>query len=361
MAFKKKNSIVIDSSAQTDESRTIMQDIGSTDIAVPDGRLGKTLRETPALRMRNIPYDELMDNDENTFTVDENRLNILEMSIRDFGVLQPLLVERRKGGYVIRAGSRRYASVTHIRAESEKAEDRATLDRFVTLPCIVLPGGMTEEEKKRVIAETNLATRSLSHRDLFRNFSIIFAKDENGRYKYIGRGENKLNFGIDMLKELGFDYKGTSVKEYLKIYEAHNPEIRKAVADDLMDRRTAVFIARLEDDEQDMVMNLFTEMKDDHLEEFNDMVEEMKQKTGPKRRRKKRNAPARAVNIRKTVRAARDRLEAFGSADEYLYTPKLDSRALISSLGELREAIDRFEKSIIASEDNREKKQKEEA
>jgi hypothetical protein len=60
-------------------------------------------------------------------------------------------------------------------------------------------------------------------------------------------------------------------------------------------------------------------------------------------------------------RAARDRLEAFGSADEYLFTPKLDSRVLISSLGELREAIDRFEKNIIASENNREKKQKEEA
>ena len=91
-----------------------------------------------------------------------------------------------------------------------------------------------------------------------------------------------------------------------------------------------------------MVMNLFTEMKHGHLEEFNDVIEEMKQKTDQKRRRKKRNASARAVNIRETVRAARDRLEAFGSADEYLYTPKLDSRALISSLGELREAIDRL-------------------
>ena len=34
-------------------------------------------------------------------------------------------------------------------------------------------------------------------------------------------------------------------------------------------------------------MNLFTEMKHGHLEEFNDVIEEMKQKTDQKRRRKK--------------------------------------------------------------------------
>ncbi len=82
---------------------------------------------------REIPVASITPNPSNPRTVfDEDALAELEHSIREFGLLQPIVVRERPGGYELVMGERRWraaqqAKLTHIPAIVRRTEDAALL------------------------------------------------------------------------------------------------------------------------------------------------------------------------------------------------------------------------------------------
>lgn len=298
----------------------------------------KTLGETERFRTKYLSLDDIRDNTENRFTVSST--GFLERSIRKLGQLQPVIVVpvledgKPSGKYEIKAGSRRFIAIRNIHENAENDEEK---EKFSKIFCIILPEGATEEEIQLVITETNTTSRQISIGDIFRNFDIIFEKEDDGSYRYIPKGKGKYESASGILKDMGFTFSPASVKDYMAIYTAHCSLIRQALEAGLMSKRQAVRIARLPDNEQEYVMAQFNAMEE---KEFTRWLREYTKET-----REKKKQSIKGADVLSRVDKARKGIELFSSRN-IMFADDLQKAQLSKTIAQLRNALDDLEKKM---------------
>lgn len=221
-----------------------------TNPAIRKPATNRTLQETEALQEEMLNISKLIDNSANSFEVEH--IEVLEESIKARGLLQPLIVMPIKdsaglatGMYEIKSGSRRFAAISHIYQEAGQNHDEKLKSKFSSVPCRILPMGATDEEIKAVVVETNTLARQLDVADIFRNFDIIFAK-EDGKYKYLSDNRMSLTDAVTArLKEMGLTYKKSSVNDYINIYFSADKRLKDCLEKKLIAKRDAVVIASM--------------------------------------------------------------------------------------------------------------------
>lgn len=307
----------------------------------------RTLSETDHLDMAMIDIDSLQDNTENTFKVEN--LTMLIESIKARGLLQPLVVQpltdengNTTGRYEIRSGSRRFASISQIVREAQKRGDRKTEETFREVPCYMLPKGATDEEIAAVVVETNTTARQITVADIFRNFDIIFAKEEDGSYRYIPKGGNMTLSVMKMLGEMGLEFRKSAVNEYIKIYSAQNPKIKDCLEKGLISKKDALLIAGMSAADQGLFMQYRDDFDDAHFRQKIAEYRADKKKAKDTVYIKGAEAISQLDRLQKTI-------NRLGRKTGYLFSDQMQKTRAKSQLNEIKKAIDEIEKNIDKS------------
>lgn len=122
-------------------------------------------KNSSAMRMENVPLENLFDHPDNDYPVDERELADLVDSIRREGLAQLPLVRETADGYQIIAGHRRVESYRRL-AEEDPA-------RYNTMPVNVLAD--CNDERALVLLEvTNLMMRQLTQAERAKRFERLW-------------------------------------------------------------------------------------------------------------------------------------------------------------------------------------------
>lgn len=272
-----------------------------------DSIKNKTLAETVRLSAKYINLDKLVDNTENRFKVGDTYF--LQKSIKRLGQLQPIILVnildedgKPTGKYEIKAGSRRFNSLSSIVKEAKENNDETTATRFSEAWCTVLPVGATEEEIQEVIVETNAYNRVIKLDELFVCFDIIFEQDENGEYVSFKEGEDKINYIISAFKDMGYTFGRTAIKEYYKIYFGHHM-LRDYFEKGYLTKKQALIIASMPIDMQKEVLEKSNKMTDEEFASYLKTYDKAK----PKKTHMKANELVRNVKkISKQINSIND-------------------------------------------------------
>ena len=300
----------------------------------------KALFESGKYKVKYVSRDKLKDNEENTFTI--TNITFLKKSIEKLGQLQPLVVvpeykdNKQTGTYIIKSGSRRFASINKICEEAIKEEDTKKYERFNEVLILILPHGATEKEIKEVITETNTTSRQISISDLFRNFDIVFAKKEDGSYENIPAGESKYTVGAKLLQDMGFSYSPASIKDYLTIYTAHNKTISSYLDKGFISKRDALVIARLDESTQDEVMNNIKDMDKDELKLYIKKINK-----SVKENKKKEVKYIRGVDFLSNIEKVSKKITKISYKDcSFVFTDNVQKDKCLSEIDEMQKYLD---------------------
>ena len=113
----------------------------------------KAKSPTGAMRLENVPLDQLHDHPENDYSMDSADLEEMMESIRREGLAQPPLVRPYEDGYQIVSGHRRVECFRRLAAEDP--------DAYGTIPVNVLED-CSDERALVLLDVTNLMVRQLS-------------------------------------------------------------------------------------------------------------------------------------------------------------------------------------------------------
>lgn len=303
----------------------------------------KTLAETSRYKTKYISLDKIKDNTQNRFSWLDTQF--LEESISRMGQLQPIILiqevddnENLTGFYEIKAGSRRFASLKNLRENAIQNQNEEDEKRFSEAFCIILPLGATEKEIQDVITETNTLARQLSIEDVFKNFDIVFAKDDEGNFRYISKGKNKYEEGSKILKRMGFKFSPGSIKDYLSIYTAHNPKVREDFENGFFSKRQALIVARMPDALQDAMMEKFINMTDKEISEYI--------KTYSLEKKIKKNTKIKGVEALNQVSKTSQSMKSLTQKESIVFSDDLQKQQFLEQLDELKKYIKEIEKFI---------------
>lgn len=316
---------------------------GGDDLTVQK-KTKKTLKETVNRRIIQIDISKLKDNPDNTFGMEQS-LELLKSSIRAIGLMQPIVVVqlqedgRPTGYYEIKAGSRRYNSILQLVEEAKEKGNQEEAELYSSVACIVLPEGATKEEIDKVKTDLNTTARHLTISDIFRNFDMIFAKDENGLFKYISKGGNKYNEGAKLLEQLGFKYSPDSIKDYLTIYNAHNPEVKKLFENKAISKNQAKLISQMDFKTQDDLVERIPDMTS---KEITQSINEYKKKK--KQEKEMQTKPQGAVVLSYVAKTSR-KFQNYSRTGIALLDDQ-QKKSIMNAIDELKENIKTLESMI---------------
>ena len=302
----------------------------------------KTLAETNGFDTRYISRDEVIDNQQNRFTVANTYF--LEQSILRLGQVQPILVVHifdenglPTGKYEIKAGSRRFKAINSICEKAEKDGNTEIYEKFNKLYVTILPMGITDEEIDRVITETNTTTRQISIEDLFKNFDIVFEKDKDGSYKYLSANGNKYKETADMLKNLGYNYSVSTVKDLSLIYLCSNPKLRENFENGFLSKRQCLVVARMDDEERDKALEKFDTMTEEevssYIKEYNKTKKDKKKKT------------AKGIEVINTINNLKTNIST-QRKKTIVFLDKVQKEKCIGDIASLMEELEEFVREI---------------
>ena len=120
---------------------------------------GETSERNPAGGVQMIPIDEIVPFHEHPFKLYEGeRLNDMVESIREHGILSPVIVQKTESGYEMLAGHNRQTA--------------AKLAGLTEIPAIV-KDGLTEEEAWIYVVETNVIQRSFNDLSVSERIAVL--------------------------------------------------------------------------------------------------------------------------------------------------------------------------------------------
>lgn len=310
--------------------------------------VGQTLHDSSNLSETMISIKNIHDNDSNTFSVDH--LLMLIESIRARGILQPLVVMPLKneaglpnGEYEIKSGSRRFAAVNEIRRQAQISGNDEECHRFDMIPCKILPMGATDAEIEAVVVETNTTARQITVADVFRNFDVIFAKDESGSYKYLPEKGGTTKNIMNMLQEMGFSYQKSSVNEYVKIYFAHDSRLKSLLEKGVISKRDAIVMAGMPADKQTQFIDFRYSLDD---EEFRAKINEYKKS---KKDAKAKVSASGAEALTKIDNASKQ-MNHLIDKNGFAFSDETQKSLVLTKIAKLRSQLDQLEKIIGKNE-----------
>lgn len=169
-------------------------------------------------RLENIPVDSIQPNpNQPRRTFDEDALNELAASIRQVGLLQPLLVRRMEGGYELVAGERRLRAVRILGLER--------------VPCVV-QNDVFEEDSAMMALIENLQRENLHYLEEAECYNALLAA-------YSLTQE-------ELAERLGKSQ--SSIANKLRILKL-SPEVKRAVTEGKLSERHARALLRIRDEE----------------------------------------------------------------------------------------------------------------
>ena len=304
----------------------------------------QTLHDSGNMSETMISIKNIHDNENNTFAVDH--LLMLIESIRARGILQPLVVMPLKndaglpgGEYEIKSGSRRFAAVSEIRRQAQISGDDEEYHRFDMIPCKILPAGATEDEIEAVVVETNTTARQITVADVFRNFDVIFARDENGSYKYLPENGGTTKNIMSMLQEMGFSYQKSSVNEYVKIYFAHDQRLKGLLENGVISKRDALVMAGMSAEEQTQFVDFRYSLSD---EEFRAKINEYKKR----KKDAKAKVSASGAEALAKIDSASKQVNRLIDKNGFAFSDSTQKSLVLTRINRLRSQLDQLEKII---------------
>ena len=197
----------------------------------PLDTLDKMVEETPKEEIVEVKLSELRSNPyQPRRNFDEEKLNELAASIKEFGVLEPILIKKSIHGYEIIAGERRY-----------KASQIAGLE---TIPAVIKD--FSDENMMQIALLENIQREDLS--------AIEEAEAYSKLIKSLGISQEELS------RRMGKSRSHiTNMIGLLKLPE----EIKKDVVDGLISMGHARVLSKLED--KDKILELANKIKNNHM------------------------------------------------------------------------------------------------
>lgn len=241
----------------------------------PNERGGASLKDESELSVREQCNDNFKDiflskikpRKSNKFRKLNTRA--LEKSIEFTRLINPITVKQlyeiRKNGdeeiriptgeYEIVAGERRYTAYCNLFQKAQEENNKNNIERYEKIKCLILPLGATDEEIQAIYADTNFLARPITIDEVFANFDAIL--DSNEMPKDVA---NKAKYVKEQLKDIGFDWGLTKIKEYLAIYGEPDKRIRKYIDENKLSKKDAYFITNLDNNEKSNLLTQFEEL-----------------------------------------------------------------------------------------------------
>jgi len=205
--------------------------------SILDGIAGIKPEDLNNVKVVYLDIDSLIDNPENFYGTEGEQLEELKASIKDNGVLQPLLVVKDTANslkYKIIAGHRRKRCCKEL--------------GYSTVPCIVL-SLPDEDEEIKVLIETNATARTLTSYE--RVLQVVKLQDifkRNKRY-----GDNKGS--VAELIASTIEVSNATVYRLASIYNNLIPEFMELFKQDKLSMRNAIKLAQKTKEEQLAIYN----------------------------------------------------------------------------------------------------------
>lgn len=224
------------------------------------------LSDEPVVAVQNmqtmIPVDKIVPFHNHPFRLYEGeRLNDMVESIREHGILNPVIVQKKADGYEMLAGHNRWNAIKNVGIKE--------------IPAIVKEG-LTEEEAYVYVIETNLMQRSFTDLLPSEKAAVLAERYEKiscqGKRNDIIEEIARLNgagvsdtCGHDVHKSksrdaIGEDYgmTGRNIARYMRLNQT-TEQIKKMVDAGTMAMVTAVELSYLSEEEQRQVCNVMDE------------------------------------------------------------------------------------------------------
>ena len=205
--------------------------------------------------IENIPLSQLVEVDDslNFFSYPDDE-EFIEMahSIETYGVINPLIViwSEDIGKYKVLIGRSRFIVVKGLYANSK-------LEKYSTLPCIILDSATDESLIQGMIITSNLKYRKIPRETLIK--SIFTLEDVLKKNK---RSRNDLNIANSIAKRAGISR--TTVNNYNALRPL-SPEAMDLVNKKQMNLQVARLLARQDEEKQNFVIETLGENINDYL------------------------------------------------------------------------------------------------
>lgn len=112
--------------------------------------------------IRSIPYDQIIPNEENFFSLDNDEIEILADSIENNGLMHNLVVQQMKDSdkYKLISGHRRWYAIKKIIEERDTPQEEK--ERFLKIDCFVIEADKDPSEVTLMLLDANMMNRQLS-------------------------------------------------------------------------------------------------------------------------------------------------------------------------------------------------------
>lgn len=187
--------------------------------------------------IQNIDEEKLEERD-NRYSILDSEVEALADSILSVGLLQPIVVlpeldSKSQLHYVIQAGHKRVKAIRKLKNDCQNPDSRfyvykeTILDKFKTVPALIIPSGATQQEIEQIYNETNLLSRHMTAEDVFAHIACIgpeFKRPETQKDfdEFIARGKSMNKYVADAqnyFKKLGFkDWANSKTAYFLNVH-----------------------------------------------------------------------------------------------------------------------------------------------
>lgn len=171
------------------------------------------------MKFRRIPYDEIIGNPNNTFSMDDEELMLLKQSIDSNGLFSPLTVmELSENKYMLLSGHRRFEVLKQLIEDNERED-------LLEIPCMIKNDVKLNRHEMRTALRTANCCRNQTREE-----KLLHVKEAEEDYE-VFKQEGKIPVGKpkrDWIAE-NTGYSARSVQDYLNILHKENDEPKKEV------------------------------------------------------------------------------------------------------------------------------------
>ena len=182
--------------------------------------------------VQEVQEDKLEER-ENKYSIIDSEVDALAESIWSVGLLQPIVVlpeldYQSQVHYIIQAGHKRVKAIRRLKEQCQNKDSKyylykdIILEKFETIPALIIPSGATQQEIEQIYNETNLLSRHMTTEDVFAHIECIGPEFKRPRTEaeyneFVGRNRLMKDYVKDAkeyFKKLGFRDWATSKTSY---------------------------------------------------------------------------------------------------------------------------------------------------
>ena len=187
--------------------------------------------------VQEVPEEKLEER-ENKYAILDSEVEALADSIWSVGILQPIVVLpeldfNSQVHYIIQAGHKRVKAIRKLKTDCLNPDSKyyiykdTILEKFKTIPALIIPSGATQQEIEQIYNETNLLSRHMTSEDVFAHISCIGPQfrrptTQTEFNEFMGQNKSMTQYvreAQNYFKKLGFkDWANSKTSYFLNVH-----------------------------------------------------------------------------------------------------------------------------------------------